>query len=58
MVVVGLNVDHNQMIDLAEKHFVDPVTSWAGLDTPTADESVAQYTGGERKVLSVHIWLK
>ena len=51
MVLVGVNVDHAQLVELAEEHFVDPQTSWSNVSTSPVDESISQYTGGMIKVL-------
>ena len=51
MVLVGVNVDHTQLVKLAEEHFVDPQTSWSDVSTSPVDESISQYTGGMIKVL-------
>lgn len=50
MVLVGVNVDHAQLVELAEEHFVDPQTSWSDVNTSPVDESISQYTGGMIKV--------
>ena len=50
MVLVGVNTDHQQMVDLAQEHFVRPVTSWEGVDPLPVDVSIAQYTGGQKLV--------
>ena len=50
MVLVGVNTDHQQMVDLAQEHFVQPVTSWEGVATLPVDVSIAQYMGGQKLV--------
>ena len=50
IVLVGVNADHQQMVDLAQEHFVKPVTSWEGVNPLPVDVSIAQYTGGEKLV--------
>ena len=53
MVLVGVNVQHNQLVELAKQHFVSPRTSWEGVEPgPVLDASTCQYTGGEVKVSS------
>ena len=53
MVLVGVNVEHNQLVELARQHFVSPRTSWEGVEAgPVLDTSISQYTGGEIKVSS------
>lgn len=53
MVLVGVNVQHDQFVDLARQHFVSPRTSWEGQKSPSVDTSISQYTGGEVKVAIV-----
>ena len=51
MVLAGVNVDHDQFVQLARDRFgqVEPV--WAGVETRTpVDHSISQYTGGAVKV--------
>ena len=50
MVLTGVNVDHQQLVDLARDHFVDPRTSWEGVESREVDGSIAQYNSGEVKV--------
>ena len=47
MVLVGVNVDHSQLVKLGEKHFVNPVTSWKDAQSLSLDDSISQYTGGQ-----------
>lgn len=57
MVVAGVGVDHDQLVDATEKYFVDRKPIWE-TDSNIAqntkvlgvDKSVAQYTGGIVKV--------
>lgn len=53
MVVAGVGVEHNALVESVQKHFVDQKPIWeqdAGLAIPArnlkVDESIAQYTGG------------
>ncbi len=51
MVLAGVGMDHAQLIELAEQHFVQKTPVWAEsnavIDSSKGrDESVAQYTGG------------
>ena len=46
MVLVGVNVDHTQLVELAEEHFVNPETSWRDVASTEVDGSISQYTGG------------
>lgn len=50
MVLTGVNVDHQQLVELAREHFVDPHTSWEGVEPRAVDGSIAQYNSGEVKV--------
>ena len=50
MVIAGVNVDHQKMVELAEKHFVNAKTTWTPSGVPSPDKSVAQFTGGVVKV--------
>ena len=50
MVLSASGVDHNQLVELAEEYFVDPKTSWGDCTTIPVDGSIAQYTGGRKKV--------
>jgi len=53
MVLTGVGVDHTQFVELAEKHFVNPKTSWTDADVAKVDGSISQYTGGHCKVRTV-----
>ena len=46
MVVAAVNVDHNEIVDLARKYFVNTRTTWTQGDHALPDKSVAQFTGG------------
>ncbi|EDO38902.1 predicted protein, partial [Nematostella vectensis] len=47
MVIAGVNVDHEQLVELTKKHFTDK-PSWhtEGASVTPPDHSIAQYTGG------------
>ena len=49
MAVAGCGVDHSQLVELAQEHFVEPRRSWEVEPLPV-DGSLAQYTGGEKTV--------
>ena len=57
MVIAGVNVDHQHLIDLTNTYFVEKKPSWyredEDIDGP--DRSIAQYTGGIIKVHSSEI---
>ena len=55
MVLTGVNVDHDQFVELAQKHFVGAQTSWDGVEPVAVDESISQYTSGEVRVCSQYI---
>lgn len=53
MVLAGVGVDHNRLVEAAERYFLEEKPAWEtedGLVIPnknlSVDESVAQYTGG------------
>ena len=48
MVVAGVGVDHDELVEFTQKHFVNEKPIW-GTDTSKVhvDKSVAQYTGGQ-----------
>ena len=49
MVLVGLGMDHNTLLDIADKYFKEPEVTWGeAKDEP--DTSIAQYTGGEVRI--------
>ena len=50
MVLTGVNVDHQQLLDLANQHFVGAKTSWEGVESRRVDQSIAQYTSYEKGV--------
>ena len=49
MAIAGCGVDHSQLVELAQEHFLEPRRSWE-VDPLPVDESIAQYTGGEKTV--------
>lgn len=46
MVVAGVGVDHDQLVECAQKYFVEDDPIWKGEKRITPDKSTAQYTGG------------
>lgn len=51
MVVAGVGVDHDQLVELAQKYFADEKPTWSsGSGNINVDQSVAQYTGGLVKI--------
>jgi len=46
MVVAGVGVEHEQLVEYAQKHFVDGDPIWKGEKRISPDGSTAQYTGG------------
>ena len=49
MAVAGCGVDHGQLVELAQEHFVEPRWLWEA-EPLQVDGSLAQYTGGEKTV--------
>ena len=45
MVVAGVGVDHDVLVEAVQKHFVDTPPSWKTDSKVVSDQSVAQYTG-------------
>lgn len=52
MVIAGVNVDHQHLIDLTRTHFIHKKPVWfkEGEKVDNPDRSIAQYTGGMIKV--------
>ena len=50
IVLAGVNVDHNQFVELAQNWFGKYQPSEGVRDTRPIDDSISQYTGGEVKV--------
>ena len=46
MVIAGIGVDHDQLVESVQRHFVDTAPSWRTDTRVISDQSVAQYTGG------------
>ena len=46
MVIAGIGVDHDQLVESVQRHFVDSAPSWRTDTKVISDQSVAQYTGG------------
>ena len=48
IVVAGVGVDHHELVEAAQKHFVDSKPAWSQTNKSpnSVDNSVAQYTGG------------
>ena len=49
MVVAGVGVDHDTLVEAAQRHFVDQKPVWeteGGVTEVQTDRSIAQYTGG------------
>lgn len=49
MVVAGVGVDHDKLVDSVQKHFVDtpPIWTTENVCSVLTDTSVSQYTGGQ-----------
>ena len=46
MVVAGVGVEHDKLVDSVQKYFVEQPPAWKTDSKMTSDSSVAQYTGG------------
>ncbi|CAB3996867.1 mitochondrial-processing peptidase subunit alpha-like [Paramuricea clavata] len=46
MVIAAVNVNHEEVVELARKYFVNPRTTWSQDNEALPDKSVAQFTGG------------
>lgn len=46
MVIAGVGIDHQQLVDSVQKHFVDKKPIWKDYPAKKVDSSLAQYTGG------------
>ena len=61
MVIAGVNVDHQHLIDLTNEYFFKKPPVWhkGGEKSASPDRSIAQYTGGFIKVhLTFYTFLK
>ena len=61
-VLAGVGIEHEALVELAQKYFVPKTPSWMGGDEVgvadvKADASIAQYTGGIVKVRLVYGWI-
>lgn len=54
MVLAAVNVDHDQLVELTRRYFVDVETSWKEVEHRGIDQSVSQYSPGEVQVFA---WL-
>uniref|UniRef100_A0A670YIY7 Mitochondrial-processing peptidase subunit alpha n=1 Tax=Pseudonaja textilis TaxID=8673 RepID=A0A670YIY7_PSETE len=50
MVLAGVGVEHQQLVDCARKYFLGAVPAWGSGEAKDVDRSVAQYTGGILKL--------
>ena len=57
MVIAAVNVNHEEIVELARKYFVNPRTTWSQDSEALPDKSVAQFTGGVITVCIVFILL-
>lgn len=46
MVLAGVGVEHNQLVECARKYLLDVKPVWGTSPLENVDRSVAQYTGG------------
>lgn len=50
MVLAGVGIEHDQLVDCARKYFLGAEPVWGSSTAAAVDRSVAQYTGGILKV--------
>ena len=50
MVLAGVNVDHAQFVELAQKWFGTPEPIWGKRNEERVDHSISQYIGGDMMV--------
>lgn len=50
MVLAGVGVEHEQLVDCARKHLLRVEPVWGSAKAKDVDRSIAQYTGGILKV--------
>ncbi|XP_061460123.1 mitochondrial-processing peptidase subunit alpha [Rhineura floridana] len=50
MVLAGVGIEHEQLVDCARKHLLGTEPVWGGGKATAVDRSVAQYTGGILKL--------
>ncbi|KAM3825389.1 mitochondrial-processing peptidase subunit alpha isoform 1-T1 [Vipera latastei] len=50
MVLAGVGIEHQQLVDCARKYFLGTVPAWGSGKAEEVDKSVAQYTGGILKL--------
>ncbi|ETE56203.1 hypothetical protein L345_18086, partial [Ophiophagus hannah] len=46
MVLAGVGIEHQQLVDCARKYFLGAIPAWGSGEAEDVDKSVAQYTGG------------
>ena len=54
MVVAGVGVEHQQLVEYAQKYFVEAKPTWEGEKRITPDGSTAQYTGMSYAFTCIH----
>lgn len=50
MVLAGVGIEHEQLVQCARKYLLNVKPVWGGSTPANIDRSVAQYTGGIAKV--------
>lgn len=53
MVLAGVGIEHEQLVECARKYLLDAKPVWGTSAVANVDLSVAQYTGGIVKVISL-----
>jgi hypothetical protein len=55
MVIAAVNVNHEEIVELARKNFVNARTTWQEDNQALSDKSVAQFTGGVITVCAIEL---
>lgn len=53
MVLAGVGIEHEQLVDCARKYLLNVKPVWGTSSGANVDRSVAQYTGG---IVKVSLW--
>ena len=58
MTIAGVNVNHEEIVELCKKYFVDrsPIWSESNQKIPEVDRSIPQYTGGIITVSTINLF--
>lgn len=58
MVLAGVGIEHEQLLECARKYLLDVKPVWGTSPAANVDQSVAQYTGGIVKVICRFLFKK